>query len=341
METRTVHFKINFPALTKIIRDEWCDWNLEWALEALKGATVGLEDNDVRLGILTGDYKMVADPDNPNFGMIEEDEDWKPQSDRCRFGIFVDPKTYSRGSEKILKAGGKALQKNKGKILGVLTYVSKQIYQLDCQSMLREIYTDFDKEDWELCGIPYAINMYSNQYTGDIEYWIDFDLLKDFFNLEDIKSTCKIKPEKTFNPIPGLEQPELLVEDDSLGTYAHSADVDGYIQKMLELDNKNLPKHDPDCKSKNGYITPDGRFYPCGYMEHSWLEIEIFNAPKYEAIVTTYNLIKCYQSQLNKKVMGFDYGTMPSGERYNPTEEQEITLMLWCAKHNVKYEELL
>ena len=46
-------------------------WNFDWCLDVLDGMN-GLSNN-VKKGILSGEYKMIADPDDDSQGQIMKD----------------------------------------------------------------------------------------------------------------------------------------------------------------------------------------------------------------------------------------------------------------------------
>lgn len=142
---------------------------------------------------------------------------------------------------------------------------------------------------------------------------------------------------RTF-PAEALERNDVyLVAGDSAYADIGLPTLDEFIEAQLKLDTKELPKPDPDCESANGLITPDGKFYPCDWMEHSWLESALFTM--FPAKIATWQLISVFQSQLNKDTLGYSIAYTPAEARYNPTDRQLETLMLWCAKHKVDYME--
>lgn len=108
----------------------------------------------------------------------------------------------------------------------------------------------------------------------------------------------------------------------------------GFIDKLTSLDNKSLPEPDDDYTSANGYITPDGEFYPCEWLEHQWLAEEIES----QLDVDEWELVKVFKSQIGDR-LGYDYGYAPNGERYTMTSRQYSTLQYWCAKHGVQFNE--
>lgn len=51
--------------------------------------------------------------------------------------------------------------------------------------------------------------------------------------------------------------------------------VDGAIALQMAMDRWPIPDADPSMKPKAGWLSPDGRFYPCIYMGHGWLAFKL------------------------------------------------------------------
>jgi len=51
--------------------------------------------------------------------------------------------------------------------------------------------------------------------------------------------------------------------------------VDGAIALQIAMDKWPIPEPDPSMKPKAGWLSPDGRFYPCIYMGHGWLAFKL------------------------------------------------------------------
>ena len=106
-----------------------------------------------------------------------------------------------------------------------------------------------------------------------------------------------------------------------------STDVDVYLAHEKELETMPAPKPDRTFKSGDGWITPDGKFYPCRYMEHIWAAHKIAGLEEKDAEKRGW--IKLSDNiAMGKKVY-------EGGKK--PTQKQRDTLFDWCNAQKVDY----
>lgn len=337
--TKTVHFSVDFEHLTEIAQEEWRSFNLDWALDCLYSC--GLDREQANL-VLSGKAKMIQAPDGIEGvdGTLAEDDDSRcTDPNYWKYKHIVDPYTYQVGTSNILRQGLETIQKVRYEIIYVINCYHQELRSIEKRRMARQLYEKYpSKSTWKDCEIPFCIDTHRTSKFGfhGEHYWINEELVKDFvienFYYPDAKfhrhdSNTKHRPELRHEQ--GLTS--VYVEEEKsipLGMASMTGNVDAYLKRERQLEALGLPEPADPKDSVNGYITPDGKYYPCEWMEHRWLAPIIVD----ELGVAEERLVKCAQSQLNPGLIGVD---PPLDSRY-PTDEQLLTVARWCIAHDVK-----
>lgn len=224
-QTHTVHFKVDFEGMTRLIRSVWSEGNYGKATNLLDGCGV---PNEYWGDIISGKLKMVdADPENPGIEGDLAEDDWKPDPANSQYGIYPTIEEMPALAQRAMEL--------------------RSIYEEDVRIKARSY-----KE-----AIATSINA-----------------------LEKIRLA---KEAKTEFPLYIMEEIELdtLVNVILSGRLARSIEpeeryraqtiVDSYIRRQMELDKIETVEQDKEFKNPYGAISKDGKFYPCGWMEHDWL----------------------------------------------------------------------
>lgn len=105
-------------------------------------------------------------------------------------------------------------------------------------------------------------------------------------------------------------------------------DVDAFVKRQLELDKAPRPKPDPEFKIPTGYILPTGKFYSCGWMEHTWLASVLSNSQHFDKTMARsmgwIEISHPLNQPTNLKILFGDK---------EPTEAQLGTLAEWQLKY--------
>jgi hypothetical protein len=136
-------------------------------------------------------------------------------------------------------------------------------------------------------------------------------------------------------------EPAFIIRDtgDHASDLAERMGLSGKMAEALETiiggPEEGEPAPDPDLTSDSGYITTDGTFYGCKYMQHPALARRLLKYlfgvevedPQIEADRRNWFRI---QAQVNG-----GFSLMSPKDR--PTRAQEKTLVDWCLRHEVPY----
>lgn len=87
MTTKTVHFKVDFEGLTRMVRTYWAEGEYTLALSIMTDS--GIPINHAH-DVIRGKLKMIQCPNDPDAGELTED-DWQPEDFVCYMGRYPDP----------------------------------------------------------------------------------------------------------------------------------------------------------------------------------------------------------------------------------------------------------
>jgi hypothetical protein len=323
MSEKTLHFSVDFDHLTDIAREEWCSGNMDWTLRMLESAGLDREMANLVLG---GTKRMAQDPDDETGCVgILVDDNWQPDGQYCAFRHFVNPVGYEVGTEGILRQGVKFIREARAEIIYVCNCYAKEMHSVEKRSLAKQLRMEYPEQTWKDCDLPYALTRRSYSRSTQIMHdAIDLDIIAEYID-EDF-----YYPDARFHAAsPDTETKEYAVAKPTQPTAmaAMAGDVDAYVKRQLALDEMELPKPGSPIDNENGYITPDGKFYPCEAMEHQWLARLIED----ELGIPENSLIKCGISQMNPELKEV-YKT----EDYSPTRKQESVAIEWALHHQVK-----
>lgn len=359
IETSVVHFSVDYEHLTEIIRDEWRGFNLDWAIEALESA--GLPDRESINDVLSGKKKMINV--GPCEGQLEDDNDPKSNDETSHaYGFIVDPSTYQVGTAHVLRRGLESIRKIRADIIYRINCYNQELHALRSAEIAEQLWADYPEKVYVDCGFPAGFVCLKKMSRVGKQYFIDLDMVREYINEDFIywdasyhkgdklgqknsgknnsrtyqnklEKMCIQQGEIVQDQIEWFEEmlenklPAKEVSSQSLMTIALSGDVEVYVQKQMELENTRLPDPIEPSKNINGYITPDGKYYGCGSMEHNWLCVRIEDELSYKEE----ELVKCAQSQISPQSIGVH---IPPNEQ--PTDEQLLTVAQWCIAHEQK-----
>lgn len=281
-----LHFTVNFQHLTKLARDEWCAGNFDWALDLLMSMDLTrAHANDV----LNGQYCLAQAPDGRKGidGTLLPDT-WQPSNEHCAYGQFINPDTYQIGTGNILRQGMAHIAKTRRFLIHTLNAINQTTDVIARRELIRSLET-IAPRDWVDCGVPYALMFVDNRITVNLNL------------VADLLVQVPKKPKQY-----GLLDSDLQ-------------DV------LLEEELQALPHPTSVSTSKNGFITPNGKFYPCRYMEHATL-VHFIETMLH---IPETKLIKCAQSQIRQVCEIY-----PGGDRI--AEPQAVTALEYCSTYNAR-----
>lgn len=270
-----VHFGVDFEGLTQLARDFWAEHNFDKARKLLiEGCDF---ENAVAMDIIQGRKKMAQHPDGKKGvdGIVVKDN-WQPDLSECRFGKYPTLEDADRWVTLSIYYGADFLENSRQDIGELLLSYAISIDTIERSRIVKEL-KKYPSSLYKDLEIPYPIT--EGGYLIKREF-VDLTL---FPKLQDIAHDIPAEPpeysEALSTKVHGYpEYSEILSERN---TPTKSSDysevlsdlgvpsVEKYVKHQLELDKKPLP--DPDSKARLGWISPDGKLYPCGWMEHGWL----------------------------------------------------------------------
>lgn len=237
-----VYFKINFEGLTQRIREYWAEGSYSLALSIMVESGIPIGDAH---NIIRGKLKMVQDPNGvEGVSGILVDDDWQPNLGICYMGKYPDPEDY-QWFRLIYRYGTEGLVELHSLAEWAVNTMNNSIYSLDKIRILQEV-KKVPEEIFEYFDLPDPRTIHTSE------------LYKPELNLDSVDFSTH-EAAKDIRHLPGLPS------------------VDQYIKRELELQKLPKPKPDKKFSQPTGAITPDGKFYSCGWMEHSWLTDAVAN----------------------------------------------------------------
>jgi len=283
MKTRTLRFTVTGSFLTRHVRDLWTEGRYELALDMLD-CLDGLTPA-IRFGVIRGTWGLTDDS-------TAIPDDWKPDLSWCHLRQYPDPERLAGLAEQ-----------------GVdLAVEVKRLQDLVCS-----------------LAVGYRRTRPIRAVVEVLE-----DLLE---TLPDEVLERNGVSRRTFLDLPGRRVTGVVYGSNEEGWTRGSKQfpgwspagvpkVEDYIERQLDLDKLPCPDPEGVKTSDNGYITPDGAYYPCRWMEHNWLADRL----KEEREIDEAKLIKVANSQINPEILGM---YLPSDD-FIPTPRQYETALAWC-----------
>ena len=234
--TELLYFRVDFDFLTRQLRDFWAEGSYKHAIDF--GLSCGINKEHVE-EVIRGKMKMIQDPNGKDGvdGTLEVD-DWKPNLNLCHHCKYPDP-------DEMYQLATESLQKDD-------FIESVQINDLrEIGEEIREAYQNFDMVEarklWE------AVDNFPEDIHKQVDIPYSRKLAFDLVEFEDVMSGNKARRKMA----------------DRLGIPS----VETYINRELERERRATPDSTTDLNWDNGWLLPNGKFYPCegGMMEHIWL----------------------------------------------------------------------
>lgn len=309
---KTVHFSVDFQWLTDFIRDEWSAGQYTRAKQLL------IEDcglpPQVSYDVIRGKKKLAADPDDPDQGMVITDE-WSPDLSKCLWWAgYPDPEDFKFFSL-IEEFGVKGLTSYKHQIERLTRQMQETSYYFDKMNILSEA-----------VDIPKKVLNFFNQESlvKEIQAFGRWKLL-------DYRDQNKNMDNRSINARDYLRDKRLNEsnEDDSLKKLT-GLSLDEHIEKLASFSEKPFPTY----KTKIGWVSPDGKIYPCGHQEHAramweWFGMSEVGAENLGWIKITYSLFKP------------DDPLLLRGENNKPTQSQINILSKWAEFWELDFEDVM
>jgi hypothetical protein len=300
-KTHTVHFSVDYDGLTQMVRDFWAEGSYTLATAIMTDSNIPI---DYAHDVIRGKMKMVQDPNDPDGGMLTEDN-WQPNNAVCYMGKYPDPLDY-KWFKLVNRYGTEGLSELRQLAEWAVNAMNNSTYSLDKIRILQEV-KRVPEEIYEYFNIPDPKTI----HTSDLHPAKSLDAF-DYSRNEaasDLRYE-RLSPELPHMPVAGLP------------------DVDTFIKRQLELDKMPKPKPDKNFSRPCGYIIPTGKFYSCEWMEHDWLASVLGNSQHFDKEIASN--------------MGWIEITHPMGEPENlniimgdkePTQKQLDTLFDWQQKY--------
>jgi heat shock protein HspQ len=238
MRTEKLYFRVDFEGLTRQLRDFWAEGSYKHAIDYGKGCGLTKELTEE---VIRGKYKMVQDPDGRDGvdGMLAKD-DWTPNLNMCHHCKYPDPNELYEIAEQTFELKETVDYARVFNLWGIAEEISLAYKDSDMATArdLWNIVDTFPKEIREQVDIPYSralAEMTEEEYENAI-------------SIEKAK-------EKKMAELVGIPS------------------IGDYINQELEREKRPTPKPTKNLKWDNGWLLPNGNFYPCegGTMEHIWL----------------------------------------------------------------------
>lgn len=297
MEAKTVNFSVDPVWLTQFVRNLWSEGSYGLAMDTLD-CLIGLPE-DIKPGVIRGTYTLTKD-------FSWEEDDWSPNLEMCNFGQYPDPLKLWELAEK-----GAKLERDVERLQDMVVGLSKRLMQEGPGD--GEFLADVERN--MTASVPPEALERNEVETRTILDLPSGRVEKTVYGNLDDGYTTKV------GFAAGLTGKDIARFRDQVPS------VEEYVAKQLELDIRPLPSVDANYVSDNGYVTPDGRYYPCEWLEHMWL------ASKIEEVlhIPECQLVKMARSQLAPTAI---LAYLPS-DGYEPSIEQIGTTVLWCLRHDV------
>lgn len=245
MRTEVAHFTVEGDFVTQLAREARCDGDAPRALKLL-GHVQGLPE-DAKHAILAGTQKLAGTTEGPGIYLAAD-----------------DAKTDKRGR----------------KLLTMVEYLDAQAAKeakakrdAEDRIIARSTSTRIMGSPWGRLDIPWALTT-SSKVSGKpvlaMSGWEEFEE-----RFPELVNKAKRRAEKDAEAKERSEELGRRVE--KMGERAFSpyagviANMDPRLQAAAEAvlnPPKVCPAPDKDLTSMNGWINPEGKLYPCGFMGH-------------------------------------------------------------------------
>lgn len=324
-----VGFTVDPAGFTRIVRDRWFgDRQCAAALKLLVGG-MGM-NTDQALDVIAGRQKLVSE-DGVNFDLEPDqeialnDNDVVPSMDAimARLKWFEDREEAMLAIDEAKVLIHRCLGRPKSRGLGreIECYGSPAglINARTVVEFLGQMVPEPTTDEWEAFWNEHASEVRSLQKDTEnvAEYYGADDRRdrEDFSSLDAINDRYRDRVKGAFEPAK------------SIGEAALSGDVSAYIAAQIAMEEKSCPPPDTKLEARDGWILPDGKFYPCGYMEHIWLADKL---GKSEPEAEKLGWVKIHHA--------LDGGLYITINEKRFTQKQQNTLFDWCQKHGIDYD---
>lgn len=320
MKTTTVHFSICPTWFTNLLRTLWIENEYGKAFRIVDSAFPEMTIED-KIYLVTGKKKLVyADCDDAEEKSIFNlsGDDWKPSGAYTGMkvptvaDVFEQSQLFQNNKEalqllrevSVLAHSAKGIKSRKGG-MGFTAKGSPKgwINARDVVELICRVFPAPSSEQWEDFWSKYG------EEVGDIKGEDEFASLETMVSAITNSVTTQEKDQK-----------ELAAR----WSPTTATNIDVYLAHERELSERPAPKPDSTVSADDGWITPDGKFYPCGYMEHVWLADKLGKEER--------EAEKAGWVKISHGLEGKLY--IHKGER-EPTQKQLDTLFDWCQKHKV------
>lgn len=317
-----LHFTVDPDGFTERVREFWTEGRTGFSLNLLvdgMGMTL-----DQALSVAMGQKKLASE-DGTNFALVDDntkitpaiqvhnmvellnrldklEQESKKLSEINRFRSII----YASSSSRVAKRGPWSGRKIVGTPVGWIP----PHYVVDfLATHLGEPSTEEWNEFWEEFGDEIRDEM--DEVGGTL------------LNLNPGESVAQARAAGVGPAKPRKSEAEYDEELANQWSKDTCTNVDIYLAHQRQLERMPKPKPESSLKSEDGWIIPDGKFYPCRYMEHIWLADKIAGVEEKDAEKRGWIKIS------NAIGMGLH---IYKGDR-EPTQRQLNTLFDWCEKH--------
>lgn len=264
----TACFRLNFEWFTGYVRDLWAEGEYVLAINLMTDCDIPIgEAHDV----IRGKCKMVQDPrgGQGTDGMISPDS-WTPDLSRSFLDKYPDPldMTYFR---MVNRYGIRGLADMKQSIKRADRAMNEATNYFDKLEIVKQV-KDIPDEVYEFFDEPRPETLNTGDYSPRALYNIGLNSMGQ--DVEGIRLRADIAAEIRAQAMADLKDGDdldITQLDPVRKVVPGLPNVDEYIKHQLELDERPKPEPDNEFNVPTGYVLPDGKFYSCAWMEHSWL----------------------------------------------------------------------
>jgi hypothetical protein len=313
MTTKTLHFSISGDYITDIVRQVWVEGDMTKAIHILKSGFPMFE-MDLIMDIILGKKKLVG----INEMTIEDDD-----TTEC-YGIPLLSMDQQIANKE------KALKEREDKILAMEQMNNGEIEKIASVHGLIPVPCSLLQSYPTLYGTRYGfkdgftIEMYEELFPDKVE-----EAKK---KLSVVMFKRRIKDTMIASGLNARLAGDLVEDPIS------AIDKTTGMAKL----NDGIPKVDKDLDGLNGWISPDGDFYSCGFMGHidladrlgfkegeiekTWVKVRDRkdpNAAEFREFLESDFSFPCLSGGLSAMIMSESI-----------TQSQYNTIFSWCQKHN-------
>lgn len=286
----TMTFHISMDWLTMHIRSLWAEGNYDKAIGVLD-CLIGLS-LDQKADVIAGKLKLT---EKQNGSTVAVPDDWSPDLTMCLHGCYL---TFNQAISLASRADNLERSLRRLEDLTIAFCMQRMREGPDRAHALFMLETLFDSGALKRNGVEWRGGYLTGSYL--------------VFGSN----------ERGWSRIPGYE-PRMDISPE------FQKEIDEFRDAQVEVLTKDeLPPEDVDLVSEDGYITHDGKFWPCRRFQHIWL-----------AGVLTDNVAYPDESRFVKIAASqVDPGTICV---YAPscgtvTAAQLVTVAQWCIRHEVE-----